>query len=246
MSRFHLVLRERKGTMTIVAMTMTPRSKTSLFHLVLHPLGPSQWQVRGVLHHCFKRLLTPWLLYVAPPLPPGPPPPLGYMPTFDAYGGMIPPPPPPGFGVAGYPMVPPPPPPPGFAVSMYPAGVPPPPPPPPGFAPAQVVAPNPFDYPSNHPVPPTYPTYPPPPPPGSSQVPPRPKGLPLKPSLPPPPPGLPSKPGAPPSGAVISAEPELRDLKKESTAFVPAALKRKQAEKDKDGSGKKARLDASS
>ena len=29
--------------------------------------------------------------------------------------------------------------------------------------------------------------------------------------------------------AVISAEPELRDFKKESTAFVPAALKRKKA-----------------
>ncbi len=29
--------------------------------------------------------------------------------------------------------------------------------------------------------------------------------------------------------AVISAEPELRDFKKESTAFVPAALKRKRA-----------------
>ena len=38
--------------------------------------------------------------------------------------------------------------------------------------------------------------------------------------------------GSPPppsASAVISAEPELRDLKKEATAFVPAALKRKKA-----------------
>ena len=36
-------------------------------------------------------------------------------------------------------------------------------------------------------------------------------------------------PPAPAASAVISAEPELRDFKKESTAFVPAALKRKRA-----------------
>ncbi|TRM66132.1 hypothetical protein BD626DRAFT_566760 [Schizophyllum amplum] len=69
-------------------------------------------------------------------------------------------------------------------------------------------------------------------------------------TLPPPPPGLPAKPGqgaasggvsSPPTNALppkpaaaaalaaatISAEPELRDLKKEATAFVPASLKRK-------------------
>ena len=54
-------------------------------------------------------------------------------------------------------------------------------------------------------------------------------------------PGLPHNPNLPPrpesvsrshelsasSSAVISAEPQLRDLKKESTAFVPSALKRK-------------------
>ena len=34
---------------------------------------------------------------------------------------------------------------------------------------------------------------------------------------------------APAASAVISAEPELRDFKKEATAFVPAALKRKKA-----------------
>ncbi|KAI9570365.1 hypothetical protein HD554DRAFT_2085760 [Boletus coccyginus] len=56
------------------------------------------------------------------------------------------------------------------------------------------------------------------------------------------PPGHPSLPQKPPAGtsgtipasgvytgAIISAEPELRDLKKEATAFVPASLKRKKA-----------------
>ncbi|SAM82531.1 uncharacterized protein UBRO_05233 [Ustilago bromivora] len=43
----------------------------------------------------------------------------------------------------------------------------------------------------------------------------------------------PRPPGPPPSipdGVVIAAEPQLRDLKKESTAFVPAALRKKQQE----------------
>lgn len=43
----------------------------------------------------------------------------------------------------------------------------------------------------------------------------------------------PRPPGPPPSvpdGVVISAEPQLRDFKKESTAFVPAALRKKQQE----------------
>ncbi|KAJ1018805.1 hypothetical protein NDA16_004610 [Ustilago loliicola] len=45
--------------------------------------------------------------------------------------------------------------------------------------------------------------------------------------------GPPKPPGPPPSipdGVVISAEPQLRDFKKESTAFVPAALRKKQQE----------------
>lgn len=33
-----------------------------------------------------------------------------------------------------------------------------------------------------------------------------------------------------PDGVVISAEPQLRDFKKESTAFVPAAIRKKQQE----------------
>ena len=47
-------------------------------------------------------------------------------------------------------------------------------------------------------------------------------------TLPPAHPSLPSRPKAPISSeAIVSAEPELRDFKKENTAFVPAALKRK-------------------
>lgn len=45
--------------------------------------------------------------------------------------------------------------------------------------------------------------------------------------------GPPQPPGPPPSipdGIVISAEPQLRDFKKESTAFVPAAIRKKQQE----------------
>lgn len=66
-------------------------------------------------------------------------------------------------------------------------------------------------------------------------------------------PGLPHNPNLPPrpesvsrahgisasSSAVISAEPQLRDLKKESTAFVPSALKRK-----KGASGTSGRVNA--
>lgn len=58
--------------------------------------------------------------------------------------------------------------------------------------------------------------------------------LPLRhPSLPAKPPTGPSGPVSATSvhaaGAIISAEPELRDLKKEATAFIPASLKRKRA-----------------
>ncbi|CDR88596.1 uncharacterized protein SPSC_04423 [Sporisorium scitamineum] len=45
--------------------------------------------------------------------------------------------------------------------------------------------------------------------------------------------GAPRPPGPPPAvpdGVVISAEPQLRDFKKESTAFVPAAIRKKQQE----------------
>ncbi|SPO45595.1 uncharacterized protein PSANT_03281 [Moesziomyces antarcticus] len=45
--------------------------------------------------------------------------------------------------------------------------------------------------------------------------------------------GTPKPPGPPPAvpdGVVISAEPQLRDLRKETTAFVPAAIRKKQQE----------------
>ncbi|KAI0032165.1 WW domain binding protein 11-domain-containing protein [Vararia minispora EC-137] len=66
-------------------------------------------------------------------------------------------------------------------------------------------------------------------------------------SRPPPPPPthpLPHNPMAPPLGtasvtATVSAEPELRDLKKESTAFVPASMRRKKATAGAQASGGK-------
>jgi len=45
------------------------------------------------------------------------------------------------------------------------------------------------------------------------------------------------------AAATIVAEPQLRDLKKESTAFVPAALKRKKAN-NAQGGVKKMKVDA--
>ncbi|KAK7686735.1 hypothetical protein QCA50_010335 [Cerrena zonata] len=179
------------------------------------------------------------------PLPAGfmlPPPPPG----FQIPPGGLPPPPPPGF-----PMQPPPFPPTGFPMPPPPnmLGLPPPPPPgfPPGFVPPPgFISPPPPGFSQN--------SMPPPPPGffprrghnqsmGSMQDPlsslphqtfqahrasrpPGPSSTPI--TLPPAHPSLPSKPAAPISSeAIVSAEPELRDFKKESTAFVPAALKRK-------------------
>ncbi|KAI0330622.1 hypothetical protein GY45DRAFT_743002 [Cubamyces sp. BRFM 1775] len=171
-----------------------------------------------------------------PPLPPGapgiPPPPPGMPIAATHPGAAIPPPPPPGFPV----MTSPPPPPPGFPPSFAPPLPGAPPPPPMGFPP----------FPPTHMQPPL-----PTPPPGfyprrgpNSGViqdplssvphqtyqahraaraagPPAHKatsgGVRLGPAP------------APAASAVISAEPELRDFKKEATAFVPAALKRKKA-----------------
>lgn len=60
--------------------------------------------------------------------------------------------------------------------------------------------------------------------------------------------GPPRPPGPPPSipdGVVISAEPQLRDFKKESTAFVPAAIRKKQQEeKARSKRGLPGRIDA--
>ncbi|KAI0639836.1 WW domain binding protein 11-domain-containing protein [Trametes polyzona] len=189
--------------------------------------------------------LPPGGLPAPPPLA-GPliPPPPG-IPVVSPTGAIPPPPPPPpGFPVASSL----PPPPPGFPVVTSP------PPPPPGFPmtagpPPPGVPPPPMGFP---PFPPTQASMPPPPPgfyprrganagviqdPLSSvphqtyqahrasraNGPPGPKatsgGVRSGPVSTP-------APGPSPS-AVISAEPELRDFKKEATAFVPAALKRK-------------------
>ena len=69
-------------------------------------------------------------------------------------------------------------------------------------------------------------------------------------TLPPLPPGMPAPPNKPPAlskeaiqaSATVFAEPELRDFKKESTAFVPNTLKRKKASEPE--TSKKPRVDA--
>ena len=134
------------------------------------------------------------------------PPPAGFFPPPPSNFIPLPPP--------GFPGIPPPPP--GFTVPQYPThGLP---PLPPGFP----TPPAPYN---NVPIPM------PPPPPGFF---PRKRGqdtlsnmstLQGHPSLPP-------KPGSVKAevistSATISAEPELRDLKKESTAFMPTSVKRK-------------------
>ncbi|PPQ64086.1 hypothetical protein CVT24_008899 [Panaeolus cyanescens] len=181
-----------------------------------------------------------------PPPPPGfalpgnvPPPPPGFLP-----GMMNMPPPPPGFA-PGFSGIPPPPPPPfGFPPTMPNM------PPPPGFnpyhnAPFPPFAPNAFPPPPNKFLPRQQST-------SAMQDPlssiphqtfqahkashlatPHPS-LPQNPNktVPPPPslphnPSLPAKPIA--AAATVVAAPQLRDLKKEATAFVPTAVKRKKA-----------------
>ncbi|KAF6767550.1 WW domain binding protein 11 [Kalmanozyma brasiliensis GHG001] len=59
------------------------------------------------------------------------------------------------------------------------------------------------------------------------------------------PPGPPGPPPSVPDGVVISAEPQLRNFKKESTAFVPAAIRKKQQEeKARTKRGMPGRIDA--
>ncbi|KAF9654117.1 hypothetical protein BDM02DRAFT_3177050 [Thelephora ganbajun] len=188
------------------------------------PEGPPPSKEQGFSSH-----VRPVVLLSQQPLPPAIPPypvpsmyPIPLPPT-----GFIPPPPPPQFippPPLGFPGIPPPPP--GFAVVPYPTPpVPGLPPLPPGFP----IPPMPY---SNTPVP-----MPPPPPgffprkrPGSGQDPlstiPH-RTLQGHPSLPPKPGSV--KSDAISSSATVSAEPELRDLRKESTAFMPTSVKRKKA-----------------
>ncbi|KAF9024109.1 hypothetical protein BDZ89DRAFT_1069359 [Hymenopellis radicata] len=153
-----------------------------------------------------------------PPLPPFPPFPPGAVPpnmyptappfppphnTFFPPGAMLPPPPPPPNFV---PNVPPPPPmPPNFMSNMLQ--------PPPGFFPRGTRAPGSMQDPLSSIPHQTFQGH-------RSQPPPLPHS------------SLPSKPQFNPASsqavaATVSAEPELRNLKKEATSFVPASLKRR-------------------
>ena len=115
-------------------------------------------------------------------------------------------------------LPPPPPPPSGFNIGG--PGVIPPPLPPPGFFPRRIQSAATIQDPLSSIPHQTYQAH------RASQLPPG------HPSLPPKPPT--GTPGTIPArgvhpGAIISAEPELRDLKKEATTFVPTSLKRKKA-----------------
>ncbi len=147
----------------------------------------------------------------------------------------------PNFSIGPSPYIPPPPPggPPVFSqISLPPPGFPPPgipPPPPPGFPPVSAIAASsqiPY-FPAVQVVSSTYPdayvqrVIPNSAPPASMSV-----TRPHKTNtpLPPPHPSLPKRPVIVSGSATITAEPELRDLKRESTAFVPTAVKRRKAE----------------
>lgn len=119
-------------------------------------------------------------------------------------------------------ILPPPPPPPGFHGGIYtsPPGIIPPPPPPPGFFPRRIQSAAAIQDPLSSIPHQTYQAH------RASQLPPGHPSLPQRPSS-----GVlgtvPARTAH--TGAIISAEPELRDLKKEATTFVPASLKRKRA-----------------
>ncbi|KAG7099750.1 hypothetical protein E1B28_001563 [Marasmius oreades] len=171
-------------------------------------------------------LIPPGFPTGMPPLPPPPPqgfpagvpppPPIGFSagvpPLPPGFPAGFPPPPPPTGGLSTFPPFPP-----GFVTPPFPpTGFRPSMPPPPGFYPRQKSASAMQDPLSSIPHQ-TYQAH-------------RASKLSLHPSLP----ARPSLSGAlgpngPSSSATISAEPELRDFKKEATAFVPTSLKRKRA-----------------
>ncbi|KAF8560144.1 hypothetical protein OG21DRAFT_1492543 [Imleria badia] len=137
-------------------------------------------------------------------IPPPFPPPLPHMPS-SAPSFMLPPPPLPGFNGSVYTSAP--------GVMSAPL-------PPPGFFPRRIQSAATIQDPLSSIPHQTYQAH------RASHLPPG------HPSLPPKPPS--GTPGTIPAngvhtGAIISAEPVLRDLKKEATAFVPASLKRKKA-----------------
>ncbi|KLO07262.1 hypothetical protein SCHPADRAFT_860472 [Schizopora paradoxa] len=195
----------------------------------------------------------PGLLTFTPPLPPLPSQPHAFLPPYPPPSFLLPPPPPPPQGFAGMPPFPPPPPfpPHAFGQQNFP---PPPPPPPPGFFPRRAQATHAALQDPLAPIPQTQHPYqahraalsgipppPPPPLPPSSFLSSPSSSLPHNPNLPPRPnvaalgasasaqaqTSSSAVPAAISASATITAEPELRDLKKEATAFVPSSLKRK-------------------
>lgn len=170
-------------------------------------------------------------------LPPPPPPPPGFQ--MGSTSGMYPPPPmPPMPNWNGYPIVPPPPPPPGFP-PMPNAQFPPFPPnafppPPPKFLPRQqsmsamqdplsAVPHQTFQAHRASQLAPPHPSLPKNPSTTPAALPST-SALPLNASLPPKPVAA-----AQLAAATVIAAPQLRDFKKEATAFVPSAVKRKKA-----------------
>ncbi|KAH9858235.1 WW domain binding protein 11-domain-containing protein [Lenzites betulinus] len=175
----------------------------------------------------------------APPLPPGVhslPPPPGFAMMPPPPGTMFPPPPPPpgfasmtfapppppGFPLVSGPPLPggPPPPPAGFPPFPPTQMHPPMPPPPPGFYPRRGPNVNIMQDPLSSVPHQTFQAH------RASRAggPPAPKATSGGVRL-----GASAPPTGPPVFAVISAEPQLRDFKKEATAFVPSTLKRKKA-----------------
>ncbi|KAK7058578.1 hypothetical protein VNI00_002214 [Paramarasmius palmivorus] len=156
-----------------------------------------------------------------PPPPPGPPP-VGFPMPPAGFPVGVPPPPPPGLGSHFPPFAPNLPPgvaPPPFPPQAFQPFPPPPhgmPAPPPGFYPRQKSASSIQDPLSSVPHE-TYQAH-------------RANKLTPHPSLPPRPmagSNVPATSAGPSAAATVSAEPQLRDFKKEATAFVPTSLKRK-------------------
>lgn len=174
------------------------------------PEGPPP----SVLQNQGSTLPLPPLPAFVPGLPPPPPPPLpSFTPRLPA-GFVPPPPPPPGFAGNFHPPYPS-----GIHGTFpQPPGLTPPLAPPPGFFPRHSATTHDSFSPISHRLDQVQPangavT-------GRSSLPPKPSTTPVSASL---------TAHAASSSATISAGPQLRDLKKEATAFVPSSLKRKKA-----------------
>lgn len=185
----------------------TPRAAVIMTSSCQKDLHRVMYQVRLVPWTCYRMVLitsrTDQNIDQAPPSavpPPFPPPPPHIPPGTPSF---ILPPPPPGLNGAVYTSLP------GAILRPLP---------PPGFFPRRIQSAAAIQDPLSSIPHQTYQAH------RASQLPPG------HPSLPPKPPiGVPGAifASAAHNGAIISAEPELRDFKKEATAFVPASLKRK-------------------